>query len=206
MSEPRLPIVHVVDDDVALRAALVRLLSTAGFEVRSYASAGDFLLNFQDEGCGCLLLDVNLPGGPNGPELQQALARRPDALPVVFLTGFGTIEMGVAAIKSGAVDFLTKPVERDILLATVNVAITRDRERRHTQAQKNLLLARYHSLSPREREVFTQVTAGRLNKQIAYDLGTSERTIKLHRARVMAKFHVQKFIDLIHIANRLNLD
>ena len=206
MNESRLPIVHLLDDDVSLRAALVRLLSTAGFEVRSYGSAGDFLLNYQDAGCGCLLLEVNLPGGPTGPELHQALARRPDALPVVFLTGFGTINMAVAAIKLGAVDFLTKPVERDILLAAVNAAITRDRARRLTQAEETLLLARYHSLSPREREVFSQVTAGRLNKQIAYDLGTSERTIKVHRARVMEKFQVHRFIDLIHIATRLNLD
>lgn len=204
MTEDAQAIVHVVDDDESLRTALARLLRVDGFAVRTYTGAGDFLLNWQDEGPGCILLDVNMPGGPSGPELQHALARRADALPVVFLSGQGDISMGVDAMKSGAVDFLTKPVKRDALLAAVHTAVERDRARRDVQASERELQAHFESLSPREREVFAQVTAGRLNKQIAFDLGASERTIKAHRAHVMEKFHVHSFVDLIRIATRLD--
>lgn len=198
--------VHVIDDDESQRTALARLLGAAGLNVRTYSGAGDFLLNWQVGGAGCILLDVDMPGGPSGPELQQALAQRDDALPVVFLTGHGDIGMGVDAIKSGAVDFLTKPVERDCLLTAVHTAIALDCARREAQAKERDLKASYESLSPREKEVFVQVTAGRLNKQIAYDLGTCERTIKAHRAKVMEKFHIHQFVDLIKIATRLNIE
>ncbi|MGB7754892.1 MAG: response regulator [Salinisphaera sp.] len=204
MTEDTQATVHVIDDDESLRKALARLLGAAGFRVCSYTGAGDFLLNWHDDGPGCILLDVNMPGGPSGPELQQALAQRVDALPVVFLTGNGDINMGIDAMKTGAVDFLTKPVERDALLGAVSAAIARDQARRDAQARDRDLHAGYASLSPREREVFAQVTAGRLNKQIAGDLGTCERTIKAHRAHVMEKFHVHRFIDLIKIAIRLD--
>lgn len=199
-------IVHVIDDDESLRTALARLLGAAGLKVRTYSGAGDFLLNWHEDGAGCILLDVDMPGGPSGPELQRALAQRADALPVVFLTGHGNIGMGVNAMKSGAVDFLTKPVERDCLLTAVNAAIAQDGARREAQAKDRDLQADYDSLSPREREVFVQVTAGRLNKQIAYDLGTCERTIKAHRANVMEKLHVHRFVDLIKLASRLNIE
>lgn len=198
-------IVHVIDDDESLRTALARLLGAAGLKVRTYSGAGDFLLNWHEDGAGCILLDVDMPGGPSGPELQRALAQRADALPVVFLTGHGNIGMGVNAMKSGAVDYLTKPVERDCLLTAVHAAIAQDCTRREAQAKDRDLQADYDSLSPREREVFVQVTVGRLNKQIAYDLGTCERTIKAHRAKVMEKFHVHRFIDLVKIATRLNI-
>ncbi|WP_298447088.1 response regulator [uncultured Marinobacter sp.] len=198
--------VHVIDDDESLRTALARLLGAAGLEVRTYSGAGDFLLNWHEGGAGCILLDVDMPGGPSGTELQQALAQRADALPVVFLTGHGDIGMGVDAIKSGAVDFLTKPVERDCLLAAVHTAIAQDCARREAQAKERELQASYESLSPREKEVFVQVAAGRLNKQIAYDLGTCERTIKAHRAKVMEKFHIHQFVDLIKIATRLDIE
>ncbi|MGB8712504.1 MAG: response regulator [Onishia taeanensis] len=197
-------IVHVIDDDESFRTAIARLLCASGLRTRTYSGAGDFLLNFHEDGVGCILLDVDMPGGPSGPELQQSLAQRTDALPVVFLTGHGSIHIGVDAMKSGAVDFLTKPVESDALLAAVGAAIARDRARRHAQAKDRELQADYDSLSPREREVFAQITAGRLNKQIAYDLGTCERTIKAHRAHVMEKFHVHRFVDLIKIATRLD--
>ncbi|MFP3978484.1 MULTISPECIES: response regulator transcription factor [Marinobacter] len=198
--------VHVIDDDESLRTALARLLGAAGLNVRTYSGAGDFLLNWQAGGAGCILLDVDMPGGPSGPELHNALAQRDDALPVVFLTGHGDISMGVAAIKSGAVDFLTKPVERECLLAAVRAAIAQNCADREAQAKERELQASYQSLSPREKEVFVQVTAGRLNKQIAYDLGTCERTIKAHRAKVMEKFHIHQFVDLIKIATRLNIE
>ncbi|MBK1874508.1 response regulator transcription factor [Marinobacter sp. 1-3A] len=199
-------IVHVIDDDESLRTALARLLGAAGLKVRTYSGAGDFLLNWHEDGAGCILLDVDMPGGPSGPELQRALAQRADALPVVFLTGHGNIGIGVNAMKSGAVDFLTKPVERDCLLTAVHAAIAQDGARREAQAKDRDLQADYDSLSPREREVFVQVTAGRLNKQIAYDLGTCERTIKAHRANVMEKLHVHRFVDLIKLASRLNIE
>ncbi|MBL3827138.1 MULTISPECIES: response regulator transcription factor [unclassified Marinobacter] len=206
MSKDAPAIVHIIDDDESLRTALGRLLGAAGLRTRTYSGAGDFLLNWHDDGAGCILLDVEMPGGPSGPELHQALNRRADALPVVFLTGHGDIGMGVHAMKFGAVDFLTKPVERDALFGAVEEAIARDRARRDAQARDRDLQADYDSLSPREREVFKQIIAGRLNKQIAYDLGTSERTIKAHRAHVMEKFHVHRFLDLIKIANRLHLE
>lgn len=196
-------VVHIVDDDESLRTALARLLGSAGYSVRTYTGAGDFLLKWQADGPGCILLDVSMPGGPSGTELQRALAQRVDALPVVFLTGQGDINMGVDAMKAGAVDFLTKPVDRDVLLGAIDAALERDRACRDARARDLALHASYESLSPREREVFAQIITGRLNKQIAYDLGTCERTIKAHRAHVMEKFHVERFIDLIKIAGRL---
>lgn len=203
MSEDAKAVVHVIDDDESIRKSLVRLLGAAGFEVRAYTGAGDFLLNRRDDDSGCILMDVNMPGGPSGIELQRVLVQHADALPVVFLTGHGDVGMGVAAMKAGAVDFLTKPVDRDALLGAVNEAIARDGVRRQTLARDRELRAHYDALTTREREVFAHVTAGRLNKQIAFDLGASERTIKAHRARVMEKFQVSSFADLIKVATRL---
>ncbi len=205
MTESIKPVVHVIDDDESLRTALARLLAAVGHGVRTYAGAGDFLLNWHDDGPGCILLDVSMPGGPSGLGLQRALTRRVDALPVVFLTGHGDIGMGVEAMKAGAVDFLTKPVDRDALLGAVHAALERDHECRTARAKDRELHANYDSLSPREREVFAQIAAGRLNKQIAYDLGTCERTIKAHRAHVMEKLHARRFLDLIRIATKLDI-
>lgn len=206
MTQDTQAIVHIIDDDESLRTALTRLLNSAGLHVRTYTGAGDFLLNWHDDGPGCILLDVSMPGGPSGPELHRALSQHANALPVIFLTGHGDINMCADAMKAGAVDFLTKPIASTILLNAVYAALTRDLECRSAYTKDRDLRSDYDSLSVREREVFFQVTAGRLNKQIAYDLGISERTIKAHRAHVMEKFHVHRFIDLIKIATKLEIE
>jgi len=197
------PIVHVVDDDDSVRTAVVRLLQAAGYEARGYASAGEFLLGRSDRNApGCVVLDVRLPG-PSGLDLQEALARLEVPLPIVFLTGHGDIPMSVRAMKAGAVDFLTKPVSREALLAAVRVAVARDADTRAAREGMRGLRARYDSLTPREREVFAGIVAGRLNKQIAADLGTAERTIKAHRAHVMEKMDVASVAELVRIAGQL---
>jgi FixJ family two-component response regulator len=199
------PIVHVVDDDDSLRRALARLLRAAGFEVRDYASAGAFLLARPPEAPGCLVLDVRMPG-PSGLELQAGLARDASPLPVVFLSGHGDVATSVQAMKAGAVDFLTKPVDREALLGAVRRALSRDADERATRARRSALRARYAALTAREREVLAGVVAGRLNKQIAADLGTAERTVKAHRAQVMEKMQVASVAELVHVADQLRED
>lgn len=188
--------VHVVDDDDSLRTAIARLLKAAGYEVHLYRSAGDFLLETPKDGPGCVLLDVNMPG-PSGLDLQEALAKRGDALPIVFLTGHGDIRQSVRAIRHGAVDFLTKPVQKKELLAAIQEALARQSVRADTDRHRREIAARYAKLSPREREVFDLVVAGRLNKQIAAELETSERTIKAHRAKIMDKMQVGSVAELV---------
>lgn len=198
-------VVHVVDDDASMREALSRLLSAMGFEVRQYESAGDYLLAWPVDAPGCLLLDVRMPG-PSGLDLQLALARRSDAPPVVFITGYGDIPMSVLAIRRGAVDFLTKPVDRDLLLAAVTAALERDVENRANNRKRQGAREGFATLTPRERAVFEHVVAGRLNKQIAASLSTCERTIKAHRAHVMEKMHVHSVAELVHLAVQLELE
>lgn len=199
----RAPIVHVVDDDDSVRTAVVRLLQAVGYQARGYASAGEFLLGRSDRNApGCVVLDVRMPG-PSGLDLQEALARLEVPLPIVFLTGHGDIPMSVRAMKAGAVDFLTKPVSRDALLAAVRTALARDAETRSAHERRRAFRARYETLTPREREVFTGVVAGKLNKQIAGELGTAERTIKAHRAQVMEKMQVASVAELVHVADQL---
>ena len=199
----RSPVVHVVDDDDSVRTAVVRLLQAAGHEARGYASAGEFLLGRSDRDApGCVVLDVRMPG-PSGLDLQEALARLEVPLPIVFLTGHGDIPMSVRAMKAGAVDFLTKPVSRDALLAAVRTALARDAETRSARARLHAFRARYETLTPREREVFAGVVAGKLNKQIAGELGTAERTVKAHRAQVMDKMQVASVAELVHVADQL---
>ena len=199
----RSPIVHVVDDDDSVRAAVVRLLQAAGYEARGYSSAGEFLLGRTDRNApGCVVLDVRMPG-PSGLELQDALARLDVEVPVVFLTGHGDIPMSVRAMKGGAVDFLTKPVTREALLPAVQAAIARDANTRAAQARRLMLHARYETLTPREREVLAGVVAGKLNKRIAIELGTAERTIKAHRAQVMEKMQAASVAELVTFANEL---
>jgi FixJ family two-component response regulator len=200
----RNPIIHVVDDDDSVRTGVVRLLQAAGFEARGYASAGEFLLGRSDRNApGCVVLDVRMPG-PSGLDLQEALARLEVPLPIVFLTGHGDIPMSVRAMKAGAVDFLAKPVSRDTLLASVRTALARDAETRAAREGLRLLRARYETLTPREREVFAGVVAGKLNKQIAADLGTAERTVKAHRAQIMGKMQVASVAALVHVADLLD--
>jgi len=196
------PVIHVVDDDDSLRAALLRLIGAAGFEARGYASAGDFLLQPPAEGPGCLLLDLRMPG-PSGLDLQAALQRQGIDLPVVFMTGYADVASSVRAMKAGAVDFLTKPVERDALFDALHRALARDSAQRLVGAEAQTLRARFESLRPREREVFDRIVAGRLNKQIADELGISERTVKMERAQVMAKLGVGSAAELGRLSERL---
>lgn len=198
------PVVHVVDDDEAFRTAVMRLLEAAGYAVRGYASAGDFLIARPGNASGCALLDVNLPG-PSGLELQAALAEQGVALPVVFLTGHGDVPKSVRAMKAGAVDFLEKPVAREPLLAAVREALARGADARAAGERLRQLRGRYETLTPREREVFAGVVAGRLNKQIAAAIGAAERTVKAHRAQVLAKMGVGSVAELSRIATELGL-
>ena len=196
------PVVHVVDDDDAVRTAISRLLSAAGYSVRGYGSAGAMLLAPPPVEPGCIILDYRLPG-PNGLQLQEALGKREDHLPVIFLTGHGDIPTTVQAMKAGAVDFLTKPVQRNVLLGAVATAVQRDAVRRRSRVNRAELRARYQTLTVRERDVFERIVVGRLNKQIAADLGTAERTIKAHRARVMEKMQAGSVAELVHLAEQL---
>ena len=195
-------LVHIVDDDEDMCIAMARLLRAEGYEVRTYKSAGDFLLAPPEDGPGCVVLDLQMPG-PSGLELQQALQRHPTALPIVFVTGRGDIASSVRAMKAGAVDFLTKPVEPEALLKAVDAALTRNRSERARRDQANAAEARYARLTDRERSVFDQVVAGKLNKQIGDTLRISERTVKMHRAHVMAKMQAGSIAELVHTAELL---
>jgi FixJ family two-component response regulator len=196
------PLIHVVDDDESFRPALLRLLGAAGFEAKGYASTGDFLLNPLPDRPGCVLLDVRMPG-PSGLELQAALQRQGIALPVVFLTGHADVSSSVRAMKAGAVDFLTKPVKRETLLEALRRALSRDADQRAARAEADLLRSLFASLTPRERAVFDRIVAGRLNKQIAAELGIAERTVKAERAQVMTKLRVGSAAELGLLAEQL---
>ena len=198
----RAPIIHVVDDDEPFKSAISRLLRAAGFEVRGYANAGDFMLTHFDDAPGCILMDIRMPG-PSGLELQAALAMRPEPLPVIFLTGFGDIPASVRAIKAGAIDFLTKPVKREDLLKAIEAALARDAENRILRRQLRNWRESYESLTARELQVFERVVAGRMNKEIAGELGAAERTIKAHRAQMMEKMRATSIAQLVHIADQL---
>lgn len=197
-------IVHIVDDDESLRTALARLLRASGHEVRMYGSAGEFLIADISDAPGCLILDVQLPG-PSGLELQQALERHQRFLPVIFLTGHGDIATSVKAMRAGAVDFLTKPVEREPLLSAVSAALARNAHQRAARASHAALRERAATLTGREREVFAFVIRGFLNKQIAAEIGCSIRTVKIHRQRVMEKMQADSVAELVRTAEALRL-
>jgi FixJ family two-component response regulator len=199
-----IPIIHVVDDDPSFRTAVTRLLRAAKYEVRGYASAAEFLDSDPCADPGCILLDLRMPG-VGGLDLQQSLARMEERLPIIFLTGHGDIPATVCAMKAGAVDFLTKPVRREALLRAVQNALDVDAKGRAARAVLRDLQNRYENLTPREREVLVHVVSGRLNKQIAFDLGTAERTIKAHRASVMEKLGVQSVAELVRAAQELGI-
>lgn len=201
MSMPQ-PIIQIIDDDDSFRKAISRLLNAAGYEVRDYASCGEFLLAGPLNTPGCLILDVRLPG-PSGLEMQEALNRQGHTIPIIFLTGHGDIPMSVRAIKAGALDFLTKPVQRQKLLSAVRSALAFDAKVRARQEQIASLQAHYETLTPRERSVFVLVVQGKLNKQIASELGIAERTVKMHRSQVMAKMQVESLAELVRVAGRL---
>jgi FixJ family two-component response regulator len=200
MTEPGAT-VYVVDDEPDMLKALVRLLGAVGFSVRTFASPEQFLAQHDDTAPGCIVLDLALPG-LNGLELQQALQAQGNALPIVFLTGRGDIAASVRAMKLGAADFLTKPVDAGELIAAVNAALERNREERAARAEQHLVANRLAALTAREREVFVLIAQGRLNKQIAAECGTVEQTIKFHRANLMRKLGVRTVADLVRLAER----
>jgi two-component system, LuxR family, response regulator FixJ len=199
------PIVHVVDDDAAFLTAMTRLLRAGGYEVRTFPSAAQFLQSPPADSPGCVIVDLQMPG-LSGLELQDALAKADNRLPLIFLTGHGDIPTSVHAIRQGAEDFLTKPVKKQALFDAVQRALDRHAREREQRAHRRELLARFDSLTPREREVLTHVLSGQLNKQIADDLGTSERTIKAHRANLMAKMQVQSVAELARLAQKAGFE
>jgi FixJ family two-component response regulator len=201
----RTSIVNLVDDEAATRTATARLLSASGFEVRTYASASEFLDSFDAARPGCLILDVWMPG-LSGLDLQAVLADREIALPIVFLSGHSEIPDSVRAIQRGALDFLTKPVDPAVLIEAVRRALAHDGRDRAARARRDDLRARYERLTPREREVLRHLISGQLNKQAAADLGIAERTIKIHRARVFRKLQTDSMAELARLAMQLGID
>ncbi|MBR1190374.1 response regulator transcription factor [Bradyrhizobium sp. AUGA SZCCT0160] len=196
--------VYLVDDDAGVRKGLSRLLRTKGYEVQAYSSPQEFLLQHDPAASGCAVLDVAMPG-LNGLGLQQALTAQGSHRPVIFITGKGDVPTSVRAMKAGALDFLTKPVKETDLLEAIQRAKTRDGEQRRADSELDSIQAMISSLTPREREVLGHVVAGRLNKQIAGDLGTAEKTIKVHRGRVMEKLGVRGIADLVRLAEKAGI-
>jgi len=197
------PTIFVVDDDRSFLAAVSRLLRAGGYAVQTFKSATEFLQSARPESSGCVLLDLHMPG-PSGLDLQDALAKTENPLPIIFLTGHGDIPSSVQAMRDGAEDFLTKPVKKEILFAAIERAWARDARERQRRARRRELRARYDALTPREREVRALVISGKLNKQIAADLGTVERTVKAHRAQVMEKMRVTSLAELVRVAGELS--
>jgi len=196
--------VFLVDDDVRIVKALSRLLRMKGYEVRSYTSPREFLAGHDATIPGCAVFDFSMPD-LDGLALQQALSAGGSQRPVIFITGQGDIPTSVRAMRAGAVDFLTKPVSNADLLAAIARAGERDIGARHVQAELAAIQAKIATLTPREREVLTHVVAGRLNKQIAYDLGTAEKTVKFHRGAMMRKLDVRTVADLVRLAEKAGI-
>lgn len=204
MTAPLSSTVFVVDDYAPVRNSISRLLRAAGFTVAMFASAEEFLARYDLQTLGCLVLDLAMPT-LNGLELQRILAKAGSLLPIIFLTGTADIPKSVKAMKQGASDFLTKPVNDEDLLAAVRVAIEKNRALRQEQAELSEIRARLATLTPREREVLEYVVAGKLNKQIASDLGTVEQTVKIHRAHVMQKMRVRSVAELVRLTQRCGI-
>ena len=200
----RVPVIHIVDDDESFRGAISRLLKISGYEVADYESATSFLRAIPDVKPGCLVLDVQMPSF-GGLQLQEELAKLSHNWPIIFMTGHGDIPTSVRAIKAGAEDFLSKPVSKETLLEAIERALVRYAGLREGQNQLNSLRSLIATLTPREGEVFSLMVRGKLNKQIAHLLGTSERTVKAHRHVVMEKLQVQSFAEAVSIAERVGL-
>jgi FixJ family two-component response regulator len=195
-------IVFVLDDDLSVREALRSLIRSVGLRCETFASAAEFLRYPRSEEPACLVLDVQLPDG-SGLELPTELKGIGAELPIIFITGHGTIPMSVRAMKAGALEFLTKPFSEQELLDAIRQALLRDRAARAARAEQRALRERFAKLTARERDVFGLVVAGRMNKEIAAELGTAEQTIKQHRGRVMQKLGARSVADLVHLAERI---
>jgi two-component system response regulator FixJ len=198
------PTVHIVDDDAPFLTATSRLLKASGFTVRAFGSADDFLAQRDEKALGCVLADVQMPG-MNGLELQAALARSANPLPILFLTGHGDIPSTVRAMRGGAEDFLEKRAPKEQLLDAVRRALARDGMEREGRARRQALRARFDTLTPRELEVLGHVVRGQLNKQIAGDLGIHERTVKLHRTAITTKLQVQSVAELTRLTDEAGI-
>jgi FixJ family two-component response regulator len=196
------PIVYVLDDDLSVREALRSLIRSVGLRCETFASAAEFLRYPRAEDPACLVLDVQLPDA-SGLDLVSVLDTEEAPIPIIFITGHGSIPMSVRAMKSGAMEFLTKPFREEDLIAAMRQALDRDRSTKQKRAELAGVRARMEKLTPREREVLGLVVAGRMNKQIAAELGTAEQTIKQHRGRVMKKLGVDSVADLVRLAERV---
>ena len=204
MPAPPSPTVFVVDDDAAIRKAVSRLLHSAGIAVAAFASPREFLAQYDPNTPGCLVLDIAMPGF-DGLQLQTTLGEKGSIIPIIFLTGHGDVSKSVQAMKHGAFDFLTKPVKDKDLLTAVRAAIETDAVAHREQAKFSEIRACLDTLTPREREVLQHVVAGKMNKQIAGDLGITEATVKMHRARVMLKMKVQSIAELARLTERCGI-
>jgi FixJ family two-component response regulator len=197
-------VIHIVDDDASFQKSLAQLLQALGYEVMRYASAEQLLETPPDARLGCILLDVRMPG-LSGPDLQDRLTQLGSSLPIIFLSGHGTVQTSVRVIKAGAEDFLLKPIAKEELLNAIGRALDRCRAALAQRERIAALQARLARLTPRERKVFALVARGQINKQIAFALGTTERTIKAHRQKVMHKLNAQSLLELAAIADGLGI-
>ena len=204
MTAPAAPLVFVVDDDASVRKSLVRLIKAAGYEAEAFGSVGDFLARRLYDGPCCLVLDVRMPG-LTGLDLQEALRAAGQRLSIVFITGYRDVPVSVKAMKGGAVDFLTKPVDERTLLGAIEQAVARTLADRRRQARLTEVQRRIATLTPREAAVFALVVTGMLNKQIGSDLGIGEKTVKVHRARVMEKMQAGSLAELVQLAGEANV-
>jgi len=196
--------VFVVDDDPSMRRSLDSLLRSVGHDVRLFSSAPEFMQAVRDDAPGCILLDVRLPG-MSGLAFQQELTKSGVALPIIFITGHGDVPMTVRAMKAGAVEFLTKPFDDQVLLDAIHVALERDRARRRDDASLTMLRTRHAELTERERQVMGHVVVGQVNKRIAVELGLSVVTVKVHRGQVMRKMQAKSVAELVRMADRLGV-
>ena len=197
-------VVFIVDDDASVRKSLVRLLQSAGYTVEAFGSAREFLARPPSVGPSCLVLDVRMPG-ITGLDLQRTLAAAAHRIPIVFVTGHGDIPMSVTAMKAGAIDFLTKPFDVEVLFEAIERAVTQDRKTRDAEGRAAEVLDRVKRLTARETEVFALVVTGMLNKQIAARLGIAEKTVKVHRARVMEKMQAGSVAELVRLADHASM-
>jgi FixJ family two-component response regulator len=198
------PTITIVDDDPGIRESLEGLLRSVGLQVKALGSVPEFVKEGRPEGPTCLVLDVRLPGRRSGLDFQRELSAANIHVPIIFITGYGDIPMSVRAIKGGAIEFLTKPFRDQDLLDAIQLGLARDRAWIENERATAALRARFETLTPREREVMALVVAGRLNKQIAYDIGISEITVKVHRSQVMRKMKASSLPDLARMADKLN--